>query len=650
MEQNLPAIKPLDEEWPNEDYKSYLMRCMQYQYALHDQKKYTAAFKILNKALFKTSFIENNGVCDDPTTWQDLNIFCGQKNVSVYLASIIDRTSTAFGRAMLYIMLVNPTTSIETLEHRQEIIRYLLEHPELLEKLDRQLHVLKESENMVLSFWCDDPIRNEVRDRYLQWPIKSLNNFVNKSKTLLSMFNAWGHIERCLYIRDYILGAFFVTMHNIFLLGNYASPSYVEKMSSWLQFERGINCGPMLSECLPRIENTMGKNILGLFAGFYAMMNIQETVLWARDQLYLDECLHTKIMHVAKCVESINQLHAMMVNNKDLSSKLLLASSLNIMPNAKKKNNTDMLQLIDLLTHPSFKEKHSVLKDKGRTLISFKFMNENKASFEDVFAALGELDMYVSLAKLFKEHENQRAPYCFAQYIQADRPVFEIKDFWNHFVDPKKVVVNSLSLGMSDVLRNIIITGPNAGGKSTLIKAFAIDVLMAQSFGIAPAKYMAFTPFSKIITYMNIRDDIAAGNSLFKAQVLRAQELLELVQSVEKNKFCFVIIDEMFNGTSPREAEASAYSVAKNIGQHINTICLIATHYNLLTKLEKETKIFSNYSVQVEQSSEGTIIYPFKLKPGISHQYIALDILKAQGINNSILEGAHAIINTNARR
>lgn len=645
MEHNQPAIEIVDQEWPDEDLYHYFMRCMQYQCDLDKQKKNSIVFKILERSILKKQF-DGSTICDDPTTWQDLNLFCGQKKLSVYLASIIDRTNSSFGRAFLYSMLANPSASIEEIERRQAIIRYLLENPSLLENLDKNLQELGQSENMVLSFWTEDPIRQEIKkERYLQWPIKSLNDYVNKNETCLAILSICAHIERCLYLRDYLLGAFFVTAYHSLALTNIQSPALLEDMSGWLEHERGITAGPILTECLPRIEDKTGKKVLGLLAGLYAMMNMSDWAAWTRDQLYLDSCLHMKIMHVAQYFQGMKDLGNIIMRNDRLSQKFLLSSSLHSVSALKAENNPDLCRLLTLFCHPSFKEKPSFTTHKGRSLLCFKLMNEQKAFFEDIFAAVGEIDAYVSLAKLFKEKQSGRAAYCFVQCVMSPKPMIDIKDFWNPFVDEKKVVFNSLALGTDDHAGNMIITGPNAGGKSTVLKAIAIDLLMAQSFGIAPASAMKFTPFSKITSYMNVRDDIAAGNSLFKAQVLRAQELFEFVQSLDNNKFCFVIIDEMFNGTSPREAEASAYSVAKNLGQHANAMCAIATHFSMLTSLEKDTHLFNNYNVQVERSSDGKIVYPFKLKSGISHQHIALDILKAQGFKGAILEDAHAIIN-----
>lgn len=629
------------QEWPDEDFYPYLMRSMQYQYHLAEQKKRTVVFKMLDASWLKQQ-LENNRICDDTITWQNLNLFSGQADPAQCLCSIIDRTNTAFGHTMLRAMLVNPTIETQELKRRQAIIRYLVDNPDVLEQLDQELQAIGHSENIVMSFWMDDPIRQEIKkERYLQWPIQTLNEYVNKSEFWLSVINSWGHIERLLYLRDYILGAFFVTLRNSLVLTKTSVPTYVEDTATWLQQERGVTAGPILTECLPAIESNVGNTMLGLLAGLYALMGIQDWACWVRDQLYLDSCVHMKMMHAARFVDGVRSLNAVLMRYNYLSKNLLGAHSLHAFLNTE---NNDIQKLLTLLHDTTFYEKPSFTTHKGRSLLSFKLMNEHKDCFENTCVAIGEIDVYVSMAKLYKEGQLRKARYCFVEHLQADHPVLETIDFWNPFINPQKVVLNSVTLGAHGARGNMIVTGPNAGGKSTILKALALNILLGQSFGIACATSMRFSPFSKVATYMNVKDDIAAGNSLFKAQVLRAQELLAYVKALDDGTFCFIIIDEMFNGTSPVEAEACAYSVAKNFGSNAHVMCLIATHFPLLTKLEKHSLAFTNYTVQVEKTEEGKIVYPFMLQQGVSEQHVALDILKAQGFNGQIVNDAHAMV------
>lgn len=89
---------------------------------------------------------------------------------------------------------------------------------------------------------------------------------------------------------------------------------------------------------------------------------------------------------------------------------------------------------------------------------------------------------------------------------------------------------------------------------------------------------------------------------------------------------------------------ASAYSVAKYLAGLPNIICLLATHFRLLTELEQETNTFANYKVSVTHKLDGKIGYPYKLERGISNQYVAIDILKEEGFDSHILQEAQEIV------
>jgi DNA mismatch repair protein MutS len=197
---------------------------------------------------------------------------------------------------------------------------------------------------------------------------------------------------------------------------------------------------------------------------------------------------------------------------------------------------------------------------------------------------------------------------------------------------------------MDKLSRNVILTGPNAGGKSTFLKGLALNIILAQTIGIVPARHMSLTPFNSINTYLNIPDDTAGGKSLFKAEVLRAQQLLMNTKALKNNQFGFSIMDEMFSGTSPKEGEAASYAVAKKFGELPNNILLLATHFPKLTQLENATNNFKNYKVCVTFDDQGNIVYPYKLEAGIADQNVAINILKEEGFDTSILDDAHELL------
>ena len=72
----------------------------------------------------------------------------------------------------------------------------------------------------------------------------------------------------------------------------------------------------------------------------------------------------------------------------------------------------------------------------------------------------------------------------------------------------------------------------------------------------------------------------------------------------------------------------------------------MGTHFPMLTFLEDATDSYTNYRIFVEHLPDGSINYPYKLEQGISHQNVALDILRNQGFRSSILDQATEIVNS----
>ena len=207
------------------------------------------------------------------------------------------------------------------------------------------------------------------------------------------------------------------------------------------------------------------------------------------------------------------------------------------------------------------------------------------------------------------------------------------------------MVLNSVNLGVEYGVPNMVVTGPNSAGKSTILKSIALSIIMAQSLGIAPAKTMSLTPFAYIATYMNVADSIVDQESRFQAEARRVFEYGDRLESLaQDNAFSFALFDEIFSGTSPTEGAELGYKVATILGTYSNCISLVATHFEKLTDLEIDTnKQFINYTIAVEQTRSGSLYFDennkikrlFTLAPGISHQHIAREIFKEKGVDKS---------------
>lgn len=223
---------------------------------------------------------------------------------------------------------------------------------------------------------------------------------------------------------------------------------------------------------------------------------------------------------------------------------------------------------------------------------------------------------------------------CYVNLIsdEHNRPDVSMKQTWHISFDHKTAVANDLSSS------NIVLTGPNAGGKSTIIKTFSINVLLAQSIGVNSSMETTLRPFFFVNTQINI-PDCKGKESLFEAEMNRCMFTLETLKTIG-NKPSLIVMDEIFNSTNMIEAVSGAFSILTELSNNIHCMVFITTHFLYLTRLSKSSN-FINKKMNVQINSDtNQLHYPYLLKNGISRQYIALELLKNKGFDQNIIKNA----------
>jgi len=298
-------------------------------------------------------------------------------------------------------------------------------------------------------------------------------------------------------------------------------------------------------------------------------------------------------------------------------------------------NGEEVNKLFEILDRRTFKGQPSVLSHLGNIFAANRLMERSQSHWASVFKAIGQLDVYMAAAKMVKESQHRRVHYTFPKFITSDQPVLQLKEFWHPAIDPEVVVTNDLNLGRGNA-RYMVITGPNSGGKSIILKSTALAVLFAQTLGIVPASEAVLTPFSTVSTLINIGDDTSKGLSRFKAEVAEVKDLSVKLKKQRSDEFNLIIADELFSGTSADQSAeltaewAKAFATKNNIGMQ-------ATHHEqYMVKLQDEVvengvKIFTNNKVEIDLLADGSLKRNYKLKPGISNQKFARKILEEAG-------------------
>ena len=147
----------------------------------------------------------------------------------------------------------------------------------------------------------------------------------------------------------------------------------------------------------------------------------------------------------------------------------------------------------------------------------------------------------------------------------------------------ESIVKNDITLD-----KKLIITGPNAAGKTTLIKTTLFNIILSQQIGYGAYSSATIAPYQFLHCYLNI-PDTSGRDSLFQAESRRCKEILDCVtDNPEKRHFC--IFDELYSGTNPYEAVASAYGYVSYISNMRNVDFMLTTHYIQLCEMFQPRK------------------------------------------------------------
>lgn len=251
-------------------------------------------------------------------------------------------------------------------------------------------------------------------------------------------------------------------------------------------------------------------------------------------------------------------------------------------------------------------------------------VSKNKAAFHRIYQNIGELDMAIALAS-FRESLPGTVTPTFTEAFTVDAA-----DLYHPLL--KAPVPNDIRLR-----QNSLITGSNASGKSTFVKALAINSLFAQTIYTCTASRFSLSHCLPI-TSMAVRDDILAGDSYFMAEIKSLKRTIDQVNHYP----CLCFIDEILKGTNTIERIAASSAILHYLdGQ--NCLCLIATHDIELTNILTNT--YDNYHFQ-ETITDETILFDYQLHAGPARTKNAIALLNYLEFDPAIIANAHELVDT----
>ncbi|MCD7826875.1 MAG: hypothetical protein LUH14_13110 [Clostridiaceae bacterium] len=181
--------------------------------------------------------------------------------------------------------------------------------------------------------------------------------------------------------------------------------------------------------------------------------------------------------------------------------------------------------------------------------------------------------------------------------------------------------------------KSVLITGSNASGKSTFIKALAVNAIFAQTIHTVLAKKYQGS-FFRVYSSMALRDNILSQESYFIVEIKSLQRIFRGVEESDIPVLCF--IDEILRGTNTVERVAASSQLLQELAGK-NAICFAATHDIELTYLLEGW--FDNYHFE-EILEDGDISFDYKLRKGRAASRNAIRLLELIGFDESVVKKA----------
>lgn len=248
-----------------------------------------------------------------------------------------------------------------------------------------------------------------------------------------------------------------------------------------------------------------------------------------------------------------------------------------------------------------------------------KRLMSNVENYLTVYRCIGELDAAISAASFRKS-----LPWCCIPEYTKEKKL-EMTEVYHPLI--KDPVANDFTVD-----RSCLITGSNASGKSTFIKAAAVNAVLAQAINTCAAKRFVIPP-AEVITSMAVRDDLMAGESYFIREIRYLKRILD---SITEERVTFCAIDEILRGTNTGERIRASKAILEYLRDK-NCIALVATHDKELTELLKEDYLNYHFS---EEIGENDIEFSYKIMKGPATSQNAVKLLEFAGFPEEIIEAA----------
>lgn len=314
----------------------------------------------------------------------------------------------------------------------------------------------------------------------------------------------------------------------------------------------------------------------------------------------------------------------------------------NIFNNTIKIHNQILSDLYDKINKITpFHFSFTKITEIGHIMYTFYQLYDNKIYNDSILYSFGFHGYFSILNQTHCKIQNNNLVKTI--FVKKGKPIFK-QMYYPKFIDDinsdckissKLNKLNKIKKNNCNLNKNMIISGPNASGKTTTLKTVLINIILSQQIGFGCFKSLKFSPYDNIHCYLNI-PDTSGRDSLFQAEARRCKEILDSLNNKNKESH-FCIFDELYSGTNPEEAVVSAFAFMDYIVKNENVTCLLTTHYTKLCKKLSKNENIQNYNMKTLKKNDN-FEYIYLLNEGISKIKGGLKVLHDMNYPREILE------------
>ncbi|MDN3595340.1 DNA mismatch repair protein MutS [Zunongwangia endophytica] len=537
---------------------------------------------------------EEEYVWMDRFTIRNLELYHSNAANAVTLLDVIDKTISPMGGRLLKRWLALPLKNSEKIKKRHEVVGYLLEHPEILYKIQEQVKEMSDLERLISKV-----ATGKVSPREVIQLKNSLEAIIPVKETALNCENEalkviGDNLHACELLRSKITESINEEAPVLVQKGNVIAKGFHKELDELRDI--AFSGKDYLNNMLERESAATGisslkignNNVYGYYIEVRNTHKDKVPAEWVRKQTlvnaerYITEELKEYESKILGAEEKILQLE------QQLFSKLVLWMNDYIQP---VQQNAQLIAQMDCLC--SFAQQA-------------KIEQYCKPEIEEGF----ELQI-----------EEGRHPV-----IEKQLPIGE------------SYVTNSVFLDREEQ-QVIMITGPNMSGKSAILRQTALIVLMAQMGSFVPAKAANIGLVDKIFTRVGASDNISMGESTFMVEM---NETANILNNISERSL--VLLDEIGRGTSTYDGISIAWAISEYLHEHPSRPkTLFATHYHELNEMCDTFTRIKNYNVSVKELKDN-VLFLRKLIPGGSEHSFGIHVAKMAGMPQQVLHRANKIL------